>query len=67
MVRIICDACEADLAEAGRAPKFRLTLACEELEHKPGGMIHAVRVYPPIDREYHFCNLNCLSDWLASR
>ena len=67
MVRIICDGCGADLFESGRTTKFRLELTCEELEHNSGGMIHAVRVYPPIDRAHHFCNLNCLGDWLASR
>lgn len=59
-----CDQCDKDLTRTGRQPAFRLTLSSEEIPHDTN-IINAVRVFPEIRRDFHFCNLACLRNWLT--
>ncbi len=68
---VICDACGNDLSyhESGLPAEYVITLAAETKPRPPGyegGFVYAVIIHPPLDRTYHFCNINCLRDHLAS-
>lgn len=55
MDKVVCDGCGADLTEEGRLelrPESRLRVNLN-VSSKP----------PPLDRIYHFCDLNCIDSW----
>lgn len=65
--KITCDACGKDLTTTGPQPMFRLMLTSEEVPSDSGGLMHAIRVYPDIDKDHHFCNTTCLADWVEGK
>lgn len=66
MKSIICDNCIKDITETGKRPAYRLTLSCEPRPHNTNS-VYAVMVYPPINQDHHFCDLDCLANWLKTR
>jgi hypothetical protein len=61
--KITCDGCGADLTTCSNSVDYRLVLYSEE---KPGygdGFYTCMMIYPPVDRQYHFCGLHCLDRW----
>jgi len=63
----VCDCCNDDITVTGKMPKFRFRLTAEELPSDIGGLMYAVHVPPPIDRDYHFCSMECLNSWVRDR
>lgn len=63
IVKVTCDGCDKDLTTRSNSVDYRLVLAAES---KPGhgeGFYTAMMIYPPVDREYYFCGLQCLDHW----
>lgn len=62
-VKITCDACNANLTDMGVAPSYRLHLL------KTNFVFDAVASYsrPHLHRDYHFCDLDCLGDWIRQK
>lgn len=59
-----CDACGHDLTTRSNSVDYRLVL---DYESKPGygsGVYTDMMIYPPIDREHHFCSMGCLARWI---
>ena len=63
LVKITCDGCGRDLTTRSNSVDYRLVLGAES---KPGygdGAYTAMMIYPPVDRTYYFCDLQCLDCW----
>jgi hypothetical protein len=65
-VKVICDGCGKDITSTGGIPDFRLHLESQKLPHS-SNIIAAVLVYPDIEEDCYFCNLQCLERWLTKR
>lgn len=61
-----CDCCHDDLNLSSGITKFRLTLSSVQCPHDNTPTMD-MYIYPPIERNYHFCNLACLSKWLEKK
>ena len=62
-VKVTCDGCGHDLTTRSNSVDYRLLLAAES---KPGygtGFYTDMMIYPPVDRTYYFCGLQCLDHW----
>jgi hypothetical protein len=57
-----CDGCGSQLDDAGGMPTFGLTLSTFKLPSS-GGISYDIAMSPELDRNYHFCGLNCLDSW----
>lgn len=64
-IEIKCDACEADLTDAGSMPTYRLQLGAEAVPNS-GSIICSVAVRPDLERQYHFCGIPCLGKWMSN-
>jgi hypothetical protein len=63
--KVTCDHCCADITDTGNELGYRLNLSAERLLINCKAMaVTAMMVYPPINRDHHFCGLNCLREWL---
>lgn len=62
-VKFFCDYCGEELSEASHKNRYRLALSSEELPRLTDVM-YSVEVPPPLGREYHYCNFECLSNWI---
>jgi|SRR5580692_429533 hypothetical protein len=63
IVKVTCDGCGHDLTTRSNSVDYRLVLAAES---KPGcgaGAYTDMMIYPPVDRTYYFCGLECLDHW----
>lgn len=60
MKQINCDYCESDLTVSEGITKYRLDLICTACQHV-GGNVLDVYIYPPLDKDLHFCGLGCLN------
>jgi hypothetical protein len=58
-----CDNCDRDLSDSKQVPRYRLYLGCTNIPSS-SSVICAVMVYPPLDREHHFCDFDCLTKWV---
>lgn len=63
MNNILCDNCKKELNYSFGIAKYRLNLSCNHLPHD-GGHVIDVFIYPTLDRDFHFCGLECLKNWL---
>jgi hypothetical protein len=63
ITKIICDNCEDDLTTTGNSIDYRLALICETKQGYGRGPYTDLIIYPPIDRNYYFCDLACLDQW----
>jgi hypothetical protein len=59
---IRCDGCGGNLLYTGNSIDYRLAL---NVERKPsrGGFVTDMMIYPPLERDHHFCDLRCLDHW----
>jgi hypothetical protein len=66
MTQITCDGCGQDLTTTGNSVDYRLALRNEEI---PIGYdtVTDYHIYPPLEKNAYFCNLNCLRRWLETR
>ena len=66
-LEFICDNCEKDLTTVNNGyDEYRITLGCQSI-HNISNARFAMVQFPPLDRSYHFCNINCLNKWLADK
>ena len=59
---IKCDGCGGDLTSTGNMVDYRLAL---NVESKPlrGNFATAMSISPPLERDHHFCGVQCLDHW----
>lgn len=60
---IYCDGCGDNLSYADNSIDYRLHLVSERILLCDGPVTDVMR-YPSIKRDHHFCNLECLRNWL---
>ena len=60
--KITCDFCDRDLTTTGNCMDFRLALNVESIRPN-AGFVTLMNLPPPMDRNKHFCGLNCLNGW----
>jgi hypothetical protein len=63
---IICDGCGHDLTYTENSVDYRLVLASQSMASL-GGVVTDMMIYPPVERSYHFCRLQCLDAWRSTR
>lgn len=61
--RVLCDSCANDLTITSNSVGWRLALINQNIPSCPGP-VNNVMVYPKIERDCHFCALECLTKWL---
>ena len=64
--QIICDHCQANLAETGNSIDWRLALRNEKIPSRRGSVTD-MHIAPALKDTAHFCNLHCLSKWLETQ
>lgn len=64
-IEITCDGCSRDLTSRTNSVDYRLVLAAESKPGYGAGAYTDVAIWPPVDRDYHFCGLACLDHWRA--
>lgn len=62
-IDITCDACGRDLTTSGNSINYRLALRSENIPSS-GPVVTDMMVYPAIERDAHFCRVECLREWL---
>jgi len=64
---ITCDGCEKEMMKSSSYPaEYGLVLSCENFNINKSGMVYSVMMYPIIERDHHFCGLNCLKTWVEN-
>lgn len=67
-MRIInCDNCSIDLSHDNGADVYMIKLKNQQLAHGGGDMRYDIMIYPPLDRDYHFCGIECLKDFVSTK
>lgn len=62
---ITCDGCEIKMSKQSAYPaEYGLVLSCKDFNTNKTGIVFSCMVYPIINRDYHFCGLDCLSNWI---
>lgn len=64
-ITIICDHCEKEIKPSLNQKGFYLSLRAIEYSESPGGFLHPVMVYPPIDSNKDFCSTLCVKDFFS--
>lgn len=62
-VKVTCDGCGRDLTTRTNIVDYRLVLASESKPSHGPGAYTDMALYPPVDRDYYFCDLECLDHW----
>ena len=64
---IKCDDCGKDLTTTGNCEDYYLVVGprSKSIDTGGSGAVTAMAIYPPVDREYHFCDLRCIDNWRA--
>lgn len=57
--KVTCDTCGADLNATSNCVDYRLTLTAELLPSRSES-VTMMMIYPPIDRDRHYCGVRCL-------
>lgn len=69
-VKVICDACGANLSAELNHPSYYLNLMssyrCESAREDGMVPLPTVVVKDPVPSTMHFCNLKCLQIWVSS-
>lgn len=63
VTKVTCDGCGHDLTITSNMVDYRLLLTSENKPGHEAGAYTAMGLYPPIDRDYHFCRIQCLDYW----
>lgn len=62
---LICDNCGTELVEDTQYPaKFSLELTAINTGYNTSDITYAVIVKPPFREAKHFCNIQCITEWL---
>ncbi|WP_027578518.1 hypothetical protein [Bradyrhizobium sp. Ai1a-2] len=61
-IEIKCDGCGADITSTGNCFDYRLALVVETRAVQ-GPSVTAMAVSLPLDRDHHYCGINCLDQW----
>ena len=63
-IEIICDECGSDLtSHDDGTDEFMLCLSCSLIPNISDTR-YCMVYHPILDRDYHFCGLGCLREWL---
>lgn len=60
---ITCDRCNADLMYTNYSSEYRIVLY-DAPKYNKGGACYAMDIPPHIGGEKHFCNFQCLKQWV---
>lgn len=63
--KTVCDQCGADLTVTGYAGECRAVITSEAMPSR-GGPVFSMEMGRPVDRDHHFCDMNCLAVWVAT-
>jgi hypothetical protein len=67
-LQIICDGCGIGIAYTRNCVGYRLALKVESRAKHPEVRVFTMMgVFPPLERDHHFCNLSCLGHWIDRR
>lgn len=64
-LKIECDSCNGDLTTTTNCVGYRLALKTERIPTL-GGYVTLAHIAPYLDRDYHFCGVGCLTEWIKS-
>lgn len=64
--KVTCDGCGNDISSTGNSIDYRLLLKAEKLPYR-SACVTDMMIYPPIERDAHFCGIGCLRVWLDSK
>jgi hypothetical protein len=63
--KVTCDGCGHDLTTRSNSVDYRLVLASESKPGYGAGAYTDMMISSPLEREHHFCGLDCLDHWRA--
>ena len=63
---VTCDNCGRDISATANCVDYRLALVVERLPAR-SDYVTSMMLYPPIDRDAHFCGLGCLTKWIGRK
>jgi hypothetical protein len=63
-LKITCDFCSRDLTYTGNCIDWYLSLKNEQMMTL-GNVLTCAMIYPKIDKDAHFCGLDCLKKWIS--
>lgn len=63
--QVICDVCDADITFTGNSIDYRIALTVEPIPNR-GGYVTDMMIYPPLDKNRHFCGEACLRLWCSN-
>lgn len=61
-----CDCCNKSLKSDDIFRKYAITLDYIEVPYIGGSSCMDVHVPSPLDKDYIFCNMKCLKEWLRN-
>jgi hypothetical protein len=61
--KVECDGCGHDLTTRSNCVDYRLVLCAESKPGRGSGFYTSMMIYPPVERDYYFCDLGCLDQW----
>jgi len=65
---ILCDTCGKELIVDSNYPHhFTLKLSCIDTGINTSGMAFAIAMFPLLQDDKYFCDINCLWNWLKGR
>jgi hypothetical protein len=62
-----CDSCNKEITYDHGVNDYRILLRAERLEMGESLCRIDIFMLPPIERDYHFCDLGCLENWLKKK
>ena len=64
---IVCDECGKEMVIESNYPhRWGLELSCKDFGINKSGFAYAINSPPILDRPFHFCNEDCLKNWMYS-
>lgn len=61
-----CDFCNKELIVDTRYPaRYALKLSAIDVNRNSTSEQYCIHIFPPLDRDKHFCGSNCLAGWLV--
>jgi len=63
---IVCDTCESErIIDSSNPATYTLQLKAINTGINTTGVQYAIAIHPPIPATLHFCDLNCLKEWVG--
>lgn len=63
MREVKCDNCKRDISTSTNSEDWRLALINQAIPSR-SEVVTDMMMSPPLYRDYHFCGLHCLKEWL---